>query len=257
MGTELTASLSSKDRVQTPYGIGEVQYIREDGVVVVLLENWKLATGASPVLYLQRDNVTVLLPAMFLAGRKVQTSYGTGTITEIRPDNTIVVSPDNWLLANNKTPLFYLNKESVLPYVASENTKVDDKGAAKNESVCHRLLNITSVDLCSQTLAIGRKVECPYGTGTVVEMRSGDNMVVVTPDKWLLANGKPPMFYLNADSVKLLKGEDLSSSSFESRMQRALDCKEKGTELFKEKDLEGALTAYGQALTIMNVCMKP
>lgn len=96
-------------------------------------------------------------------------------------------------------------------------------------------------------------MESPYGTGTAVEIRDADNIVVVTPDKWLLANGKPPMYYLNAHTVKLLEENEGNSFSFESRMKRAVDCKDKGTELFKEKDLEGALTAYGQALTIMNV----
>ena len=77
-------------------------------------------------------------------------------------------------------------------------------------------------------------------------------MVVATPDKWLLANGRPPMYYMNPSAVKAAPPE-APTTSFESRMQRALECKDKGNELFKSKDLEGAHTAYGQALTIMNV----
>lgn len=99
---------------------------------------------------------------------------------------------------------------------------------------------------------MGTKVSTAYGKGTIVEVRSTDNTIVVTPENWTLANGKLPMFYLNRESVSVAPNGP-PSTSFESRMQRAVECKEKGTELFKAKDLEGAHTSYGQALTIMNV----
>lgn len=57
---DVTPIISPTDKVQTPYGVGFVQSVRDDGVIIVLLENWKLATGVSPVLYLQSDNIAVL-----------------------------------------------------------------------------------------------------------------------------------------------------------------------------------------------------
>lgn len=126
--------LSIKDRVKTPYGVGEIQFVREDGVVVVLLENWKLATGASPVLYLQRDNISIL-PPIFNVGSNVKTSYGIGTIVEIRADSTIVVTPINWLLANKKPPLFYLNKDSISLLDATIDAGIDGKVIVKTVSV--------------------------------------------------------------------------------------------------------------------------
>lgn len=41
------------DNVRTVYGTGIIKTIREDGVHVVTLNNWKLANNASPTLYLQ------------------------------------------------------------------------------------------------------------------------------------------------------------------------------------------------------------
>lgn len=52
--------VSPEDKVQTIFGRGEVQGVRDDGVIVVLLDHWKLANGTSPVLYLQDDCVTVM-----------------------------------------------------------------------------------------------------------------------------------------------------------------------------------------------------
>jgi hypothetical protein len=42
------------DVVRTVYGVGEVQNIRpSDGFYIVILRDWKLASGQSPVLYLE------------------------------------------------------------------------------------------------------------------------------------------------------------------------------------------------------------
>ena len=47
---------------------------------------------------------------------------------------------------------------------------------------------------------IGNKVNTPYGRGVIIEDRG--NMVVVKPNSWVLANDKPPTFYLNIKDVK-------------------------------------------------------
>ena len=39
-----------------------------------------------------------------------------------------------------------------------------------------------------------------YGPGVVIEIRSSTSLIV-QPSTWLLANNKPPVFYLNSESV--------------------------------------------------------
>ena len=46
------------DSCDTVWGIGKVQSFREaDGLYTVLLDNWKLAQGQSPTLYLGADSL--------------------------------------------------------------------------------------------------------------------------------------------------------------------------------------------------------
>ena len=48
----------------------------------------------------------------------------------------------------------------------------------------------------------GQEVSCPYGKGNVKEIRHHDNIVIVQPSTWLLANNKPPLYFLNSKDVK-------------------------------------------------------
>jgi hypothetical protein len=99
----------------------------------------------------------------------------------------------------------------------------------------------------------------------VNEIRS-DGVVVISPDSWLLAHGKAPVFYLNAKDVSLLHsaqnqgGESETNvtstenvASFSSRLMRAIEMKDQGTEAFEKNDLDTASTLYRQALTVLNV----
>jgi hypothetical protein len=43
------------DLVNTVYGTGFIDQIREDGCYIVRLTNWALAQGQSPTLYLRED----------------------------------------------------------------------------------------------------------------------------------------------------------------------------------------------------------
>lgn len=43
----------------------------------------------------------------------MSTPFGEGAVVEIRPDGVVVVSPDSWLLAHGKAPIFYLNPKDV------------------------------------------------------------------------------------------------------------------------------------------------
>lgn len=47
----------------------------------------------------------------------VATPYGKGTIVGIRSDGLVIVSPDSWLLAHGKAPIFYLNEKDITPLV--------------------------------------------------------------------------------------------------------------------------------------------
>ena len=48
---------------------------------------------------------------------------------------------------------------------------------------------------------VGQEVISPYGKGTIKQIREHDNMVLVEPLTWLLANNKPPVFYMNPKDI--------------------------------------------------------
>mmetsp|Transcript_10395 Transcript_10395/g.15801 ORF Transcript_10395/g.15801 Transcript_10395/m.15801 type:complete len:191 (-) Transcript_10395:135-707(-) len=122
---DVSPYFSVNDGVVTQYGYGKVDAIREeDGVYVVTLDTWHLATGNSPTLYLQGDNL--LFKSSFSVGSKVTCMYGTGNVIGIRADKVILVEPENWVLANNKPPVFYLNIDAV--EVVEENRPAEKTG---------------------------------------------------------------------------------------------------------------------------------
>ena len=101
-----------------------------------------------------------------------------------------------------------------------------------------------------------------YGTGQITEIRDTDGIVVVTPDSWVLADGRAPVFYMNKKDVSPIlaaagetptAGTESSEQSFESRMKRAIELKGNGTTEFKKNEFEKASMLYSQALTVMNV----
>ena len=59
---------------------------------------------------------------------------------------------------------------------------------------------------------IGNKVNTPYGRGVIIEDRG--NIVVVKPNSWVLANNKPPTFYLNIKDVTFFEIGDKVTTSF-------------------------------------------
>jgi len=131
--------------VNTPFGKGLILKIRsEDGIYVVTLLNWKLATDKSPVLYLNKSalskvtNNVIAIDAVkieenietsqatvpkFVVGSQVNTPFGKGEILKIRGEDEIyVVTLLNWKLATDKSPVLYLNKSALSEVVV----KVDD-----------------------------------------------------------------------------------------------------------------------------------
>jgi hypothetical protein len=105
-------------------------------------------------------------------------------------------------------------------------------------------------------------VQTPYGKGQILEIRT-TGIVVVSPTNWLLANGKPPVFYLNGNDGSLVSLIEPSAtptpapvteeSTVMPRIRRAIELKDQGTEFFQKNDYESAASSYGQALTVMNV----
>ncbi len=45
-------------------------------------------------------------------------------------------------------------------------------------------------------MKVGDIATCPYGIGKVTSIREGDDMLVITPSEWKLANGCVPTFYI-------------------------------------------------------------
>lgn len=100
--------------VTTPYGVAEVQSISsEEGndKIVVTPTTWTMAGGQKPTFYCNALDVKTF----FHIGETVQTSYGgEGRIMWIRDtDGMYVVHLNNWVLANKKSPILYLNQSSV------------------------------------------------------------------------------------------------------------------------------------------------
>lgn len=108
-------------------------------------------------------------------------------------------------------------------------------------------------------------VRTAYGKGRVIEVREG--IIVVSPTDWFLANGKPPVYYLNArdgslSSIKEEHPTPLPSSSSEPeveessvfpRIKRAIELKDIAAEYYQKNDIEAAASHYNQALTVLKV----
>ena len=56
--SDLSTLFTAGDAVKTQFGSGRIKEAREDGIYVIVLNDWKLATGKSPVLYLPVDSFT-------------------------------------------------------------------------------------------------------------------------------------------------------------------------------------------------------
>jgi hypothetical protein len=159
------------DAVNTVWGSGQVQSLREsDGLYIVLLDNWRLAQGQSPTLYLGADAMTKSA-AIFRAGDAVDTVWGVGKVKSYRSkDNLYVVLLDHWKLAQGQSPTLYLGADSMTKSAVSAFS-VDDP------------------------------VSTVWGVGKVKSYREEDNLYVVLLDKWKLAQGQSPTLYLGADSM--------------------------------------------------------
>lgn len=97
------------DEVMTVYGQGHVHAVREIDFVVKL-NDWKLAQGQSPTLYLSASSM-VKVPGLKV-GAVAKTVWGLVRILEILRNGQHVAEAMHWSLADGKPPRMYLAPEA-------------------------------------------------------------------------------------------------------------------------------------------------
>jgi hypothetical protein len=139
--------------------------------------------------------------------------------------DTIIVEPCKWLLANNKPPTFYMNPKDV-----------------------------------TAGFKVGEMISCSFGKGEIKEIRT-DGVYVVTLANWALATGKSPILYLQESAIKRYSAQpettvpDLvdSKSYVEECIAKATQFKNEAADYYKKSNFEGARGKYLEALGAMHV----
>ena len=193
------------DNVKTTFGVGKITAIRSDNIHVCSLYKWDLANGCKPTLYMNPSSLIKSAgPTDLIPGDKVKCSFGVGVVKSIRDDGIVIVSLDNWSLANNSKPVLFMNPNSV-----TKAGTITPTGGFK----------------------VGDRVSTSFGEGQIIEIRKADNIHVVTLFKWILANKKSPKLYLNSKSLSLISrpnnittlyNEALKSEKLKKRMSSIL-----------------------------------
>jgi hypothetical protein len=120
--------------VQTPYGPAKIQSLRDDTVILIPFV-WRLANRQEPYFYLNPADVK----SYFSVGDLVSTQYGTGHITSIRTtDGVYVVILENWHLATGKSPVLFLQAES-LQLIKAAPHSILEKAIAAVEETAHAI----------------------------------------------------------------------------------------------------------------------
>eukprot|EP00607_Mallomonas_marina_P007830 CAMPEP_0182417426 /NCGR_PEP_ID=MMETSP1167-20130531/1911_1 /TAXON_ID=2988 /ORGANISM="Mallomonas Sp, Strain CCMP3275" /LENGTH=436 /DNA_ID=CAMNT_0024591005 /DNA_START=170 /DNA_END=1480 /DNA_ORIENTATION=- len=157
-------------------------------------------------------------------GSRVSTPYGSGIIKSHRPeDNIVVVQPDNWVMADKKPPTFFLQRDNI------------------------KLMTSNSPLSYETEMKVGSLVSTPYGNGKIISHRLDDQIVIIEPDTWIMANKKPPTFYLQRDVVKLVPAasdDDISYKIVTERLQKANELRNEGATQFKSKNYDEAKLKY-------------
>jgi hypothetical protein len=158
--------------LSTPYGVGKIVEKRANDLVIVPT-TWELAYGQKPTFYMRETEVK----PFFKVNDPVKTAYGTGKIDAIREeDGVYIVTLDCWALAQGQSPTLYLQGETLAPREAQGKFSVGD---------------------CVKSM---------YGVAIVTEIRS-ETSIVAVPTSWVLANNKPPVFFLNPNCCELVTSE--------------------------------------------------
>lgn len=265
------------DKVSSTFGSGVINEIRQtDSVYVVTLDSWFLATGKSPVLYLQSQSFSLKIKSSsipnlindekcvnnlvnegtinqrlnpqdikptFKIGDEVRSIFGSGVINEIRQTDSIyVITLDNWFLATGKSPVLYLQSQS-FSLKSNSNTYNNEKIFTKE---------------ASDEFPINSLVKTIFGVG-IVKTKRQDTMLVVESTDWKLANNKNPIFYLQPSSVTkytpITKKEESIEQIMEAKIikliAQAIASKNEGNASFKNKNLAEAKKNYLQALSFI------
>ena len=213
--------------VSTPYGTGKVLDIRGVHTVIEPL-TWRMDRDQKPTFFINSTDAAPL----YKVGDLVSTVYGDGRIESIRENDAVyVILLDHWKLAQGQSPTLYLQGQSL-----SRRVSKSLKG-----------------------LSVATKVITPYGNGVITSIREADNIVVVCPDNWIMADGKPPRFFMNPSHVTVHKDtgndnsqkSDMVESSVEAKIKRCIELKNNGSSFFKRKDFENAKIMYTNALTVL------
>lgn len=213
--------------VSTPYGAGKIVEIREIHAVIEPL-TWKMDRNQKPTFNINHKDVS----PMYSEGDLVTTVFGDGFIMSVREEDAIyVVLLDAWKLAQGQSPTLFLH------------------GEALSRRVNKHL----------EGLSIATKVRTPYGNGIITSIRPSDSMVLVRPDNWIMADGKPPQFYMNPSQVTSLASIHSSTvdskiddvASVAGKIKRCIELKNNGTAFFKLHDFENAKVMYTNALTVL------
>lgn len=104
-----TPGFTEGDEVMTVYGQGYVHKVRENDLVVKL-NDWKLAQGQSPTLYLNKESL-VKVPGLKV-GDAAKTAWGLVRILNILRNGQHVAEALHWKLADGKPPKLYLAPEA-------------------------------------------------------------------------------------------------------------------------------------------------
>jgi hypothetical protein len=218
------------ETVSTVYGPGYVSAIRPD-CYIVKLGNWRLAQGQSPTLYLQADAMKSI-PGAF-PGTVVSTTYGPSQVVQIRGvDGMHICRPLNWKLANSTVATLYLNpdykgdreKKMALTYTKGFNegdevmtvygqgyveqkrgedlvVKLREWKLAQGQSPTLNLAPSACVKIPG--LIIGTAAKTVWGMVRVLDIqRNGTHVCEAL--HWVMADGKPPRFYLAPEAFALM-----------------------------------------------------
>jgi hypothetical protein len=99
------------DEVMTVYGQGYIEKVRTvEGDLVVKLNEWALAQGQSPTLYLS-PSACVKVPGLKI-GAVAKTVWGLVRVKSIRRCGTHVCTAMHWNLADGTPPTFYIAPEA-------------------------------------------------------------------------------------------------------------------------------------------------
>lgn len=118
--------------VQTPYGPAKIQSFREDKSIVLIPLVWRLANRQEPYLFLNSSDVK----SFFAVNDSVKTQYGTGHIVSIREsDGVYVVILESWHLATGKSPVLYLQAETIQLIKSAAPQSIAEKAILAAEDV--------------------------------------------------------------------------------------------------------------------------